>query len=327
MRGRHVLRLRRDLRPVRRERHERPELLRLDPGGGIVAGQLLRLQAYGDRSVRHVCQRAVNAYRRELQPRGSRWRPPHRSAEHHRAVHRPGRGWLHGEHGRHPRSERDGLLLSSDAGRGLDHHELHPVVVNRVGRRSRRGRRRRGIVAYTGDLSVVALTLKAGTWKPLWATSTANPDGLATSAGADLAVHTDPTLRDGVGSPSIHDVNNDGKAEIVVEGNVINGQTGALLDAAPADYAGYSVGIPAVRGQHERRHERGNDRRRPHVDVRRHANAWTDVASYSQATTSNPGWAGVADFNPYDGSASRRSRSPRRTRSQSTRSITPSSSA
>ena len=101
------------------------------------------------------------------------------------------------------------------------------------------------IVAYTGDLSVVALTLKAGTWKPLWATSTANPDGLATSAGAIFVTPTPPSGTEW-GGPSIHDLNNDGKPEIIVEGNVINGQTGALLAAAPADYASYCVGIPAV---------------------------------------------------------------------------------
>jgi hypothetical protein len=156
------------------------------------------------------------------------------------------------------------------------------------------------IVAYTGDLSVVALTLKAGTWKPLWATSTANPDGLATSAGAIFVTPTPPSGTEW-GGPSIHDVNNDGKAEIVVEGNVINGQTGALLAAAPADYAGYYVGIPAVVANMnaDTNAEMTDGAHLWTFDAT--TNAWTDVASYSQATTSNPGWAGVADFNPYDG--------------------------
>jgi hypothetical protein len=158
------------------------------------------------------------------------------------------------------------------------------------------------IVAFTGDLSVVALTFKAGAWKPLWTTSTANPDGLATStSGGAIFVTPAPPAGTEWGGPSIHDVNNDGKAEIVVEGNVINGQTGVLLAPAPADYAGYDVGIPAVVANMnaDSNAEMTDGAHLWTFDAT--ANAWADVATYLQTTTSLPGWTGVADFNPYDG--------------------------
>jgi hypothetical protein len=150
------------------------------------------------------------------------------------------------------------------------------------------------IVAYTGDLSVVAFTRKAGTWGPLWTSINATTDGTTRFTS---------TINGGEswGGPSIHDIDNDGKPEIVVEGYVINGQTGVQKAAIPTDYALYSQGAPAVvadldsNGQAELVY--GSNVWDYDID----AGAWVDDPTYSLATPSGPGWTGVADFNPYDG--------------------------
>jgi hypothetical protein len=154
------------------------------------------------------------------------------------------------------------------------------------------------IVAFTGNLSVVAFTLKAGAWKSFWpATAGTNPDGLATTAAGGVFALSQT---EEWGGPSIHDIDNDGKPEVIVEGNVINGQTGVLRAAAPSDYAGYSVGVPPVLANID-----GGTTAQmtdgAHLWTFDPAgNAWTDVASYPD-DASAPGWTGLADFNPYDG--------------------------
>jgi hypothetical protein len=74
------------------------------------------------------------------------------------------------------------------------------------------------IVAYTGDLSLVAFTRKQGVWGPLWSTVNATTDGMTRFTASVLAGET-------WSGPSIHDLDNDGHPEIVVEGYVIDGQT------------------------------------------------------------------------------------------------------
>jgi hypothetical protein len=147
------------------------------------------------------------------------------------------------------------------------------------------------IVMYMADDTTVAFTLKAGAWKPLW------PKVKATLAdGVTIFVST---ISGGWSGPSIHDLDDDGKPEIVREGYVIDGASGKLRAQLPPSYASYSVGIPAVlaklkstgvqltNGAHLWTFDGAN-------------NAWTLDQGY-EAHTSPAGWAGVADFNPYDG--------------------------
>jgi hypothetical protein len=155
------------------------------------------------------------------------------------------------------------------------------------------------IVAFTGTHSVVAFTLKAGAWKSFWpATPGTNPDGLATSGGAVFVSGPSGSIWSG---PSIHDLDNDGKPEVVVEGNVINGQTGVLRAPAPADYANYSVGIPPVLANMDGGASVEMTEGAHLWTFDGAANAWADVPTYSLAAPTSAGWAGVADFNPYDG--------------------------
>jgi hypothetical protein len=155
------------------------------------------------------------------------------------------------------------------------------------------------IVAFTGNLSVVAFTLKAGAWKSLWpATAGTNPDGLATTAAGAIFV---PATNAQWSAPSIHDLDNDGKPEVVIEGNVLNGQTGVVRAPAPADYTGYYVGIPPVVANMDGGATAQMTEGAHLWSFDPASNTWVDVPSYSQATTSPAGWSGVADFNPYDG--------------------------
>lgn len=91
------------------------------------------------------------------------------------------------------------------------------------------------IVAYSkptsGTGSVIAFTKKAGTWSILWRAR--NPDGTPWSI---------PAPGEWAG-PSIHDLDDDGKPEVLREGYVFS-STGTLVATQPADYAvGYGTGL------------------------------------------------------------------------------------
>jgi hypothetical protein len=160
------------------------------------------------------------------------------------------------------------------------------------------------IVAFMGDRTTVAFTFKAGMWKPLWSTVKATTNGTApfvcmADGTGDVAPGSSTTL--GIWSgPSIHDIDDDGKAEIIREGYVIDGQTGVVRAQLPATYASYSVGIPPVLAQitGDGSVELTNGAHIWQFDGT--TNTWTANAAYD-AVTSGPGWAAVADFNPYDG--------------------------
>jgi hypothetical protein len=160
-------------------------------------------------------------------------------AEHHRAVHGHGRQRHRRLHG-----ERSGSSASSRATTARSQANLGGVdldgdgVVDWVNSPSAvaagdlDGDGVAEIVAYTGDLSrrrVHAQGEHVGAAldehqrddrrsRPFVST-TARPRARAARAGS---------------GPSIHDIDNDGKPEIIVEGYVINGQTGVLMAAARA---------------------------------------------------------------------------------------------
>jgi hypothetical protein len=91
------------------------------------------------------------------------------------------------------------------------------------------------IVAYSKPTSstgsVIAFTKKSGAWSVLWRAR--NPDSTpwSVSGTSEWA------------GPSIHDLDDDGKPEILREGNVFS-STGVLVAAQPSDYAvGYGTGL------------------------------------------------------------------------------------
>jgi hypothetical protein len=147
------------------------------------------------------------------------------------------------------------------------------------------------IVVFMADLTTVAFTRKGGSWAPLWPLKKATlADGVTIFTG----------LASSWAGPSIHDLDDDGKPEIIREGTVIDGLTGKVIVGEPAGYATYSNGIPPVLA---------NLDADPRVELTNGAHiwefdpvakAWVVDPTY-EAASSPPGWVAVADFTPYDG--------------------------
>jgi hypothetical protein len=159
------------------------------------------------------------------------------------------------------------------------------------------------IVAYMveepeGQEVTVAWTRKNGAWAPLWPTGKAtNPDGSV----FDASVPVSGTSGADWAGPSIHDLDDDGKPEIIREGWVIDGQTGVVRAAPPTNYASYSVGILPVLAEldGDARIEMTNGAHVWEFDPA--GNQWVEETYYSQANPSPAGWVAIADFTPYDG--------------------------
>jgi hypothetical protein len=158
------------------------------------------------------------------------------------------------------------------------------------------------VVAYTGDLSVVAFTRKQGVWGPLWTTVHATTDGTTRFTAAVLGGES-------WSGPSLHDVDNDGLVDVIVEGYVLDGQTGVQKAAPPSDYALYyyngsttlSLGSPPVVVDLDANAQ---------VELLNGSNswvfdpttkAWVDDPKYPLSNATPTGWTAVADFSPYDG--------------------------
>src|SRR5690606_29816048 len=97
------------------------------------------------------------------------------------------------------------------------------------------------IVAFGRDGSLLAFTRKAGVWDLLW--KAPRPDTAPWTACAAVAGLTVDRCGLGWAGPSIHDLDDDGVPEIVREGVVFDGLTGALRADFPAGYASYGSGL------------------------------------------------------------------------------------
>jgi hypothetical protein len=165
------------------------------------------------------------------------------------------------------------------------------------------------IVTYMGDFTTVAFTRNAsGQWTTLWPKAKAT-----TSSGAVFVSTMDGTLMtppnpnpgstDVWSGPSIHDLDNDGKPEVIREGYVINGQTGVVVTQPPTDYASYYVGIPPVMAD---MYGDGNAYLTTGAHVWKYvaaSSSWQLVTSYEAdgGVATPPGWAALADMTPYTG--------------------------
>lgn len=165
------------------------------------------------------------------------------------------------------------------------------------------------IVAFMTSATVVAETMmaftkKSGTWELLWAKKKATlADGTTVFNASTPGVNGTPGNSFGKGnwaSPSIHDLDDDGSPEIVREGWVFDGKTGILRASPPATYATYRQGIHPVLANldDDAKVEMTNGARVWEFDP---ATGWKEETYYDQASSSNPGWVAVADFDPAPG--------------------------
>ncbi len=138
------------------------------------------------------------------------------------------------------------------------------------------------IIADAADGTVVAFTRKAGTWGVLW-------------------VSAAPVAAGNWAGPSVHDIDDDGVPEVIREGTVINGATGAIKGASPPGYASYSQGLNPVLA---------NLDQDPAVELTNgqfiwewSAAGWVQESYFPGASASAPGFAAVADFGAFGATA------------------------
>ncbi|MFO0757141.1 MAG: VCBS repeat-containing protein [Byssovorax sp.] len=146
------------------------------------------------------------------------------------------------------------------------------------------------IVAYGADGSTLAFTRKNGQWGLLWKSKY--------MAGMPW-LPCDPVNHGcvlGWAGPSIYDLDDDGKPEIIREG-VVLGSDGTVKALAPAGYASYSAGLFSVAA---------NLDQDPAIEISNgqyiwewQGGAWVQDPGFPGATPSAPGHVAVADFGAY----------------------------
>jgi hypothetical protein len=146
------------------------------------------------------------------------------------------------------------------------------------------------IVAYGADGSTLAFTRKGGTWGLLW--KAAYPAG-APWGPCNSGNHRCPA---GWAGPSIHDLDDDGKPEIIREG-VVFGADGALRSLQPPGYASYSSGLFSVLANLDQ--DPGIELTNGQFIWEWQGGAWVQDPGFPGATSSAPGHVAVADFGAY----------------------------
>lgn len=136
------------------------------------------------------------------------------------------------------------------------------------------------IVAKAADNSLVSFTRKAGVWMKLWQSPVVG--------GGNWA------------GPSIHDLDDDGVPEVIREGTVLDGKTGALKGASPTAYASYSVGLDPVLADLDQD---------PAIELTNGAlvwqwsgGAWVQESYFPGSAAAAPGFVAIADFGAYGAS-------------------------
>lgn len=146
------------------------------------------------------------------------------------------------------------------------------------------------IVAYGADGATLAFAKKAGVWGLLWK----RPYEAGIPGGpCNPANHRCPV---GWAGPAIHDLDDDGKPEILREGAVLRAD-GTLASGAPAGYASYSAGLfPVV----------ANLDQDAFVEFTNgqfiwewNGGAWVQDPAFPGASASAPGHVAVADFGAF----------------------------
>ncbi|MFO0555504.1 MAG: VCBS repeat-containing protein [Polyangiaceae bacterium] len=146
------------------------------------------------------------------------------------------------------------------------------------------------IVAYGADGSTMAFTRKAGTWSLLWKAPY--------PAGAPWAPCNGANHRCSVGwaGPAIHDLDDDGKPEVIREG-VVFGYDGMLKTMQPPGYASYSQGLFPVLANFD--DDAPVEFTNGQFVWEFQSNAWVQDAAFPGATATAPGHVAVANFGAF----------------------------
>ena len=144
------------------------------------------------------------------------------------------------------------------------------------------------IVAKAADGNLVSFTRSSGNWAVLWTTPSAVAP--ACGAGGDRCTN-------GWAGPSVHDLDDDGIPEVIVEGSVVDGLTGAIKSGDPPGYATFRSGLNPVLA---------NLDQDPAIELTNgqliwewSGGAWAQESYFPGAGTSAPGFVAVADFGAY----------------------------
>lgn len=142
--------------------------------------------------------------------------------------------------------------------------------------------------------TTLAFTRKAGSWSLLWKAKTAPSGPVFSSAyGSSWA------------GPSIHDIDDDGKPEIIREGYVISSE-GVLLSNVPTGYETYLYGGSLSFGLNPVLANLDGDDAVEMTNGRFvwewSGGAWVQEPTFPGANASGVGFAAVADFGPYGAS-------------------------
>lgn len=148
------------------------------------------------------------------------------------------------------------------------------------------------IVAYGADGSTLAFTRKNGVWGLLWKAPRPDTAPWAPCDGSRCSL--------GWAGTSIHDLDDDGVPEIIREGVVFDGLTGALRAAQPANYLSYRSGLFPTLGDldGDGNVELANGQRIWEYI----ADAWIEEPAFDAGDDKRPGFTAFADFGDFGSS-------------------------
>lgn len=146
------------------------------------------------------------------------------------------------------------------------------------------------VVAKAADGTLVAFTKKAGVWSLLWTSSAAV---VSPCAGVGL----DSRCGLGWAGPSIHDLDDTGSPEVIVEATVVDGATGMVLSGNPPEYSSAVVGLNPVLANLD--DDANVELTNGQFIWEWVGGVWVLETGFPNGNASGPGFAAVADFGPF----------------------------
>ncbi len=144
------------------------------------------------------------------------------------------------------------------------------------------------IVAKVADGTLAAFSRATGAWAPLWRTATAVV-GACTPSN-----HRCPV---GWAGPSIHDLDDDGVPEVIVEATVVDGSNGAVRSTDPPSYGVFRQGLNPVLANLDQ--DAAIELTNGALVWEWSSGAWTQESYFPGGTAASHGFVAVADFGAY----------------------------